>query len=99
MVDVERTHTLQGVEPLRDIGFHEPRLAVVENRVSGEDDALLGYVHGNLSTRMTRRVQEVKRVVAHAQRYISLEDDRGLVGIAVVRFPIGKDRRALRVVG
>ncbi len=99
VVDIELADPLERLEPLVDVRRHQPRLALAEDRVAGEDRALLGHVDGDLAGRVPGRVQDVERVVADAERQVPSEDERALVRIGVVGLAVGHDRGRLRVVG
>ena len=69
------------VEPLVDVGGHDPRLDIAEDGVAGEDDAFLGHVHRDLAGRVAGR-EQVEGVIADVQRDVAGENDLPRFGSA-----------------
>src|SRR3990172_1140315 len=77
-VHVERPDPVQVLEPLGDVGGHEPRLAAGEDGVPGEDEALLRDVDGELAGGVAGGMEAVEGVVADVEGEVAGEHDRAL---------------------
>src|SRR6516162_3489127 len=97
-LDIERFDALQRREPLPGIAFLQPRPALVEDVVAGEDDPFLRHVDRSLRCGVAGHMDDVESVVAHVEgellvkgqfwrvrcRVVGMTDEPDAVGIGLL---------------
>ena len=68
VVHLEGADPFESIEPLRNIGCHQPGLAFGEHRIAREHDPFLRDVDRHLAGRVPWGMQELKGVLTDAQR-------------------------------
>src|SRR5829696_5436279 len=88
-VDVEARDQVEGAHPSVDVRRHEPGLALGEDGVAGEHDALVGHVDGDLAGGVPGRVEQVERLLADLHLQVTGEDEVTGVRVLVVGVAVG----------
>ena len=86
-LDIERFDTLQCGEPLPGVAFLQPRPALVEDVVAGEDDPFLRHVDRGLGRGVPGHMDDIEGVIADVQRQRVGKGQLGRVGRRVIGVP------------